>query len=119
MVKPMNDLGHLSCYFYSEIGGLNPIPTGQVNETAFAMASTDGCGCMVGTGWSLLRGGCHVADAERWGHVQEEEACGILMLENTASSLTPDDVEEHCTKYNPWLDTLFALLPFIIRLVQW
>ena len=40
------------------------------------------------------------------------------MLGDSSSTLTPDDVEEHCTKYNPWLDTLFALLPYIIRLVQ-
>ena len=118
MVKPMNDLGHLSCYFYTEIGGLVPIPHGVVNETAFLLEETDGCGCWPGTGWSLHSGGCSVADAENWGHAQETEACGVLMLESANSTLDVDDVEEQCTRYNPWLDTAFALLPFIIRLVQ-
>jgi len=119
--KPLNDLGHLSCYFYSEIGGLVPEPRGEVNETAWSLEDTDGCGCVFGTGWSLERGGCRVSDASHWGQTREEEACGILLLEQSqlaSSGLSLDDVEEHCTTYNPWLDTLFAMLPYAIRLVQ-
>ena len=98
-----------------------PLPIEEVNETAWALADTDECGCAVGTGWSLAKGGCRAADASRWGQPQEQEACQLLLIKQNrlgADGLTLDDVEEHCTAYNPWLDTLFAMLPYAIRLVQ-
>ena len=96
-------------HYCSEISGLIPIPVEEVNETAWALPDTDDCGCMVGTGWNLETGGCRAADASRWGQPEEKEACELLLIEQNrlgASGLTLDDVEEHCTTYNPYATTL-------------
>ena len=77
----------------------------EVNETAWALPDTDDCGCAVGTGWNLETGGCRTADASRWGQLEEKEACELLLIKQNrlgASGLTLDDVEEHCTTYNPY-----------------
>lgn len=94
----------VSVSFCSEIGGLVPLPLEEVNETAWALEETDGCGCHVGTGWSLAKGGCRAVDASRWGQPQEEETCSLLLIKQNRlgpHGLTLDDVEEHCTRYNP------------------
>lgn len=92
------------CPFCSEIGGLVPLPLEEVNETAWALQETDGCGCHEGTGWSLAKGGCRAVDASRWAQPEEEEACSLLLIKQNRlgpHGLTLDDVEEHCTRYNP------------------
>lgn len=115
LVRPMVDLGHLSCYFVSKIGGRALASAPEVNATALALLETDGCGCPVGQGWSLETGGCHASLAEHWGHTQEAAACGALLGEAQGTVAAR---EEHCTQYNPWLDTVIALLPYVIRLAQ-
>ena len=113
MVVVGKDLVHFLCFLQADAFG-SAVNSAFLNETAVLLASTDGCGCAKGQGWSMTERRCTVGAVEHHGGATEESECERMLAH---SDLIMDSGNEHCKGYLG-LDTLIALLPFWLRLLQ-